>query len=175
MIKCKQSSVIRGLLFVGEWVDLLMFKHLIFFISNYNKNEYSLLLLRVVFGLIMFINHGIYKITAGATKWEKLGSALTDLIGFEFLSTFLGFMASFSESIGALLIVFGLFTRSASVLLFITMLVASIKHLIVNEFPELAILYSILCLVLILSGPGKYSLDYMCFSKYYEKNNVKIK
>ena len=117
----------------------------------------------------MFINHGIYKITAGATKWEKLGSALTDLIGFEFLSTFLGFMASFSESIGALLIVFGLFTRSASVLLFITMLVASIKHLIVNEFPELAILYSILCLVLILSGPGKYSLDYMWFSKYYEK------
>ena len=160
---------------MGEWVDLLMFKHLKFFISNYNKNEYSLLLLRVVFGLIMFINHGIYKITAGATKWEKLGSALTDLIGFQFLSSFFGFMASFSESIGALLIVFGLFTRSASVLLFTTMLVASIKHLIDNEFPELAILYCILCLVLILSGPGKYSLDYMYFSIYFVKNNVENK
>ena len=160
---------------MGGWVDLRMVKHLIFFISNYNKNEYSLLLLRVVFGLIMLINHGINKITADTTKWKRLGSALTDLIGFEFLSTFFGFMASFSESIGALLIVFGLFTRSASVLLFTTMLVASINHLIDNEFPELAILYCILCLVLILSGPGKYSLDYMCFSKYYVRNNVKMK
>ena len=123
----------------------------------------------------MLLNHGINKITAGTEKWNRLGSALTDLIGFEFLSTFFGFMASFSESIAALLIAFGLFTRSASVLLFTTMLVASIKHLIDNEFPELAVLYCILCLVLILSGPGKYSLDYMYFSKYFVRNNVENK
>ena len=123
----------------------------------------------------MLLNHGIKKITAGTEKWNRLGSALTDLIGFQFLSSFFGFMASFSESIGALLIVFGLFTRSASVLLFTTMLVASINHLIDNEFPELAILYCILCLVLILSGPGKYSLDYMYFSKYFVRNNVENK
>ena len=140
------------------------------FINNYNKNEYSLLLLRVVFGLIMFINHGLNKITSGTEKWNRLGNALTDLIGFEFFGTFFGFMASFSESIGALFIAFGLFTRFSSVLLFITMLVASIKHLIDNQFPELAILYGAFCLVLILAGPGKYSLDYLYFSKYADKD-----
>ncbi len=137
-----------------------------FKISNYNVNEFSFLLLRVVFGLIMLLNHGISKITADKIKWERLGGALTDLIGLEFLNTFFGFMASFSESIGALLIVFGLFTRSASLLLFITMLVASLHHLIDNQFPELAILYGVFCLALILSGPGKYSLDYFYYSKF---------
>jgi len=149
---------------------MILKKYLTIFINNYNKNEYGLLLLRVVFGLIMLTNHGMNKIISGTKKWERLGSALTDLIGFEFLGTFFGFMASFSESIGALFIVFGLFTRSASVLLFITMFVASIKHLLDNQFPELAILYGVFCLVLVLTGPGKYSLDYLYFPRHYDKD-----
>ena len=36
----------------------------------------------------MFLNHGINKISAGTAKWEKLGSSLTDLIGFESLKIF---------------------------------------------------------------------------------------
>tara|TARA_Y100000590_G_C15608854_1_gene973022 strand:- start:299 stop:748 length:450 start_codon:yes stop_codon:yes gene_type:complete len=145
-------------------------KQLIFFISTkYNNTEVSLLLLRIVFGLIMLINHGISKITSDKIRWEKLGSALTDLIGLDFLNTFFGFMASLSESIGALLIVFGLFTRYASLLLFITMLVASLHHIHDNQFPELAILYGVFFLALIFSGPGKYSLDHL----YYLKSKMR--
>ena len=98
----------------------------------------------------MVFNHGWGKITAGPEKWDRIGHALTDIIGFEFLSTFFGFMAAFSESVCALLIVFGLFTRPASILLMFTMFVASINHVIDGEIQELAIMYFAVTLVLIL-------------------------
>ena len=143
-----------------------MNKYILMMISNFNKSDYSLFVVRVVFGLLMFINHGIFKITAGTEKWKKLGSVVTDIIGFEFLNIFFGFMAAFSESICAIFIVLGLFNRPASILLFVTMVIASMKHFIDGSLPELAMLYCIFCLGLILSGPGRYSLDYMIFWKY---------
>ena len=112
----------------------------------------------------MVFNHGWGKITAGPEKWDRIGHALTDIIGFEFLSTFFGFMAAFSESVCALLIVFGLFTRPASILLMFTMFVAIMNHIMDSEMPELAIMYFAVTLVLILIGPGKFSLDYRYFS-----------
>ena len=129
----------------------------------------GLLILRITTGVLMFVNHGYGKIIAGKDRWAKLGNALTDLIGFQTLNVFFGFMASFAESIGAIFIAIGLFTRSASVLLFITMLVAIIKHFNDNEFAELAFIYWILCLVFILTGPGKLSLDSIFLSKMKNK------
>ena len=114
---------------------------------------------------MMVYNHGWSKITADPEKWNRLGHALTDIIGLEFLSTFFGFMAAFSESVCALLIIIGLFTHPASILLFFTMFVASMNHIMDSEMPELAIMYCLLSLVLILSGPGKFSLDQKFFSK----------
>ena len=136
--------------------------------TNSNYHSLGLLLLRIIGGLMMVYNHGWSKITADPEKWNRLGHALTDLIGLEFLSTFFGFMAAFSESVCALLIIIGLFTRPASILLFFTMFVAMMNHIIDNEMPELAIMYCLLSLVLIVSGPGNYSLDQKWFSK---KNN----
>ena len=133
--------------------------------TNSNYHSLGLLLLRIIGGLMMVYNHGWSKITADPEKWNRLGHALTDFIGLEFLSTFFGFMAAFSESVCALLIIFGLFTRPASILLFFTMFVAILNHIIDSEIPELAIMYCLLSLVLILSGPGKFSLDQMWFSK----------
>ena len=86
--------------------------------TNSNYNSLGLLLLRIIGGLMMVYNHGWRKITADPEKWNRLGHALTDFIGLEFLSTFFGFMAAFSESVCALLIIIGLFTRPASILLF---------------------------------------------------------
>ena len=107
----------------------------------------------------MFMNHGINKISAGTIKWERLGSALTDLIGFESLKVFFGFMASFAESIGAIFIAFGFLTRFSSSLLFFTMIVASLKHYLEGDFSELAFIYALICFTLIISGSGKYSVD----------------
>ena len=136
-----------------------------YFTTNSINHSYGLLLLRIIGGSMMLYNHGWGKITAGPEKWNRLGHALTDIIGFEFLSTFFGFMAAFSESVCALLIVIGLFTIPASILLFFTMFVAIMNHIIDNEMPELAIMYCLLSLVLIVSGPGNYSLDQKWFSK----------
>jgi putative oxidoreductase len=86
---------------------------------------------------------------------------LTQSIGLDVLSVPLGFMAAFSESIGALLIAFGLLTRPAAFLLGITMLVASTKKLSEAGIKgsELPLLYLILCIIILLMGSGKYSLD----------------
>ena len=142
-----------------------MKRYLLYLNTNISYHSYGLLLLRIIGGSMMVYNHGWGKITAGPEKWNRLGHALTDIIGFEFLSTFFGFMAAFSESVCALLIIIGLFTRPASILLFFTMFVAIMNHIMDSEMPELAIMYCLLSLVLILSGPGKLSLDQIWFSK----------
>ncbi len=127
--------------------------------------SYSLLILRVIASVMMFINHGWNKILAGQEKWNRLGTALTDFIGIDFMSVFFGFMAAFSESIGMVMVIFGIFTRPAAFLLLFTMFVASMNHLVDGKFPELAIMYLIVMLVLLISGPGKFSLDYKFFSQ----------
>ena len=123
------------------------------------SSDIGILILRVFPSFAMFLNHGINKISAGTAKWEKLGSSLTDLIGFESLKIFFGFMASYAESLGALLIMLGFFTRFSSFLLFFTMVVASLKHYFEGEFSELAFIYGCISFALIISGPGKYSVD----------------
>ena len=133
------------------------------------KHSYDIgiLILRVFPGIAMFLNHGMNKISAGTAKWERLGNALTDLIGFESLKIFFGFMASYAESLGALFIIVGLLTRFSSFLLFFTMIVASLKHYFEGEFSELAFVYGCICFALIISGPGKYSVDNILKKKIF--------
>jgi len=134
----------------------------------YPKNQYldySLLILRIFPSIMMFYNHGWGKIIAGKEKWNRLGSALTDFIGLEFMNVFFGFMAALSESAGMIFVLFGLFMRPATFLLLFTMFVASLNHLVDGKFSELASMYFIVMLVLFICGPGKLSLDYYFFSK----------
>ena len=134
----------------------------------YPKNQYvphSLLILRIFPSIMMIYNHGWNKIIAGHEKWDRLGSALTDFIGLEFMNVFFGFMAALSESVGMIFVLFGLFTRPATFLLLFTMFVASVNHFVDGKFSELAIMYFIIMLVLFICGPGKLSLDYYFFSK----------
>jgi len=133
--------------------------YILIIISLKHYSDIGILILRLFPGVVMFLNHGLNKISAGIAKWERLGGALTDLIGFESLKIFFGFMASYAESIGALFIMFGLLTRFSSFLLFFTMIVASLKHYFEGEFSELAFIYGCIYFALIISGPGKYSVD----------------
>jgi putative oxidoreductase len=109
--------------------------------------------------------HGWSKLLSDTSRWERLGNTLTKWIGLDALKIPLGFMAAFSESICALLIAIGLLTRPAAFLLGITMLVASSKKLSEAgvDGSELPILFLILSLVILLRGPGKYSLDNTLF------------
>lgn len=133
--------------------------YILIIISLKHYSDIGILILRIFPGVVMFLNHGLNKISAGIAKWERLGGALTNLIGFESLKIFFGFMASYAESIGALFIMLGLLTRFSSFLLFFTMMVASLKHYFEGEFSELAFIYGCIYFALIISGPGKYSVD----------------
>ena len=127
--------------------------------------ETSYLILRFTFGIMMCYYHGWSKLLSDTSRWERLGNTLTKWIGLDALKIHLGFMAAFSESICALFIAIGLLTRPAAFLLGITMLVASSKKLSEAgvDGSELPILFLILSLVILLRGPGKYSLDNTLF------------
>lgn len=136
-------------------------KILSFFTSSKAYQDLSALIARIFTGYLMLSLHGWGKITAGTDRWKGLGSGLSDLIGLDFLSIPLGFMASFAESIGAVLIIIGLTTRPAAFLLAFTMFVAVCKKLPGGiKGAELPALFLCLSLVIMLSGAGKYSFDY---------------
>ncbi len=134
--------------------------------SNLNYTDLGLLIIRVTFGGLMYLNHGHGKLLGGIDRWYGLGGALTNMIGLDFLRTFFGLMASLSESVFSLFIVAGLLTRISSSLLGFTMVIASLRHIFKGDFPEMAILYLVFCILMIVSGPGEYSLDKRYLGKF---------
>ncbi len=134
--------------------------------KNDEHRDWGLMWLRVGLGFLMIYNHGWQKLFGGSEKWENAGILGTKALGIEFLPTFFGFIAAFSESFAALFIALGLFLRSSSIMLFLTMLVATLFHFSSGQGnPEKAMLYGLVCLVLMWVGPGKFSLDYHLFHK----------
>ena len=130
----------------------------------YYKNL-AILVLRIGIGF-MFILHGWPKFIGGPEKWIKLGEYGMSALGLHFLPMFWGFMAAFTEFFGGIHLILGLFTRFYSLLLFITMFIATLTHIpkgIMDSAHsiELAIVF----LSLLLMGGGKYSLDDTIFNK----------
>ena len=124
--------------------------------SNQQATDISLLLLRLAFGGLMVINHGWGKLekllAAGPIKFgDPLG------VGAEVSLS----LAVFSEVVCSILLMVGLFTRWASVPALITMLVAA--FIVHGGDPirdkESALLFGTAYLVILLMGPGRYSLD----------------
>ncbi len=122
--------------------------------------DLGLLLLRATFGLYMALGHGWGKIVGGPEQWAGLGGTM-EIFGLGFAPTFWGFMAAIAEFVGALLVVLGLLTRPAALLLVINMSVAATAHMtgVIDGSPETALLYGFFFLSLLLVGPGKYSVD----------------
>ena len=126
----------------------------------------GLLFSRIITGGLMCYLHGWSKLMAGTGRWERLGSGLSDFLGLDFLSIPLGFMASFAESIAALLIIVGWYTRPSAFLLAFTMLVAVSKKIPAGlRDAELPLLFLCLSLLLLFSGAGKYSIDHLISKK----------
>src|ERR1700722_9803935 len=122
--------------------------------------EPGLLFLRVSLGAVFFFAHGWPILAAGVGKWRELGHEM-HYVHIHFAPVFWGFMAAFSESIGAALFVLGLFFRPACILLAITMAVAAVTGLKTGGMAAASHALE-LCIVffsLIFIGPGKYSVD----------------
>ncbi|MCJ8164461.1 DoxX family protein [Pontibacter sp. E15-1] len=144
------------------------------FRSDYSYRAFGLLLLRIGIGT-MFILHGWPKLAGGIELWENLGKSM-EVVGIDFAPAFWGFMAGFSEAAGGLLLALGLFWRPVCLLLFITMVVATLRHVTggdpFNAYSH-ALEAAILFFAFLFIGPGGYSLDRKLFpsDKYRSRFN----
>lgn len=121
-------------------------------------HDFGLLILRLGLGVIFAVAHGWPKLSSGPEGWEAVGVNA----GVTFVPLFWGFMAAFAESVGAVLVLLGLFTRYALVLLIITMVMATSFHLGRGDGlsgASHAIEMGIVFAALFLTGPGRYSFD----------------
>ena len=131
--------------------------------SPVNK-DVGLLLIRLGIGLSMLVFHGYDKITGGPDVWRGVGGGMANL-GIGFAPVFWGFMASFAEFAGSILLMLGALFRPAALMLAFTMFVAMLVHLNMpadspsagwsgaSHAIELLIVY----VGLFLIGPGRYA------------------
>lgn len=119
--------------------------------------NFSMLCLRVVFGLLMITKHGYDKMV----KFPTLQYQFYSFLGLDSRIS-LG-LSIFAEVLCSLFLVLGLFTRLATIPLIITMLVAVFgfnagKPLVDSEA---ALSYLAAYVVLLFCGPGRISIDGM--------------
>lgn len=139
-----------------------MFKKLLSNQPLANFNDLGLLLLRLIFGGFMIINHGLGKmdklLAGGDIKFANpIG------LGMELSLQ----LTVFAEIICAGLLILGAFTRFALIPLIFTMLVAIFVIHGADPFSdkEGALSYLIPYIILFVNGAGKYSVDGQLFRK----------
>jgi putative oxidoreductase len=119
--------------------------------------DFSMLLLRVVFGLLVLSKYGYTKMV----KFSELQHTFYSFMGMG--SRFSLILVIFAETICALFIVLGLFTRLAAIPLIIVMAVVIFGHDAGKPLQEseIALLYLTSFVILLFCGPGKFSIDGM--------------
>ena len=125
------------------------------------SKDIGLLLIRIVLGTTMIAFHGIPKIMGGVETLEKIGGSMKH-VGINFLPVVWGGAAAAVEIVAAALFILGLWTRPASALLSVTMLIATVYHL--GEGHGLArsshtIELLAVFVAFIFMGAGRYSVD----------------
>jgi putative oxidoreductase len=115
----------------------------------------GLLVLRLGMGGLLFFGHGLPKL---ARFGERLGS-FADPIGLGPQASFL--LVLFAEVACAWLVMLGLFTRLAAVPILLFTLVAAFVQHAADPWArrEVALLFGVPALALVLTGPGRWSLD----------------
>jgi len=122
--------------------------------------DIGILILRLGIG-IMFIRYGAPQLFSGPERWNQLGGAM-GYLGITFWPVAWGFLAASAEFFGGICLILGIFTRTMSAFLFLTMVVATSFHLGQGQGIQAAspaIENGIVFLSLIFIGPGKYSLE----------------
>jgi len=105
-------------------------------------------------------------------KWANFDKTVAwfSSLGIPFAS-FATFVTASVEIVAVVLLLLGLFTRLVSVPLMVVMVVAIVTvHLthgfsVVNNGFEIPLYYFIFLAILVTSGAGKFSLDYVMFGK----------
>lgn len=141
------------------------FRRLLNQLNKTNSPDFGLLLLRLWLGATMTY-HGavtLFGKTDGVSNMKNfIDGAITEVLGWPF-PEFMGYLAKGSEFAGGILVAIGLLTRPALVPLATTMAVTAFIYHRGHPFNsiEASAGYLVLCLVILLIGPGKYSLDHL--------------
>ena len=126
----------------------------------------GILIIRLTIGILLF--------AAGSGKvmgWFGGYGVEKTLQGFSQMgfSAFLAYLSMYTEFIGGLLLIFGLFTRFAAFAVTINMVVATIVSLprgfLGPTGAQTAFVFLMMALVILLSGPLTFSLDHIIFSR----------
>lgn len=121
--------------------------------------DFGLLLMRLGLGGMFIVVHGYPKMIGGPPLWEKIGGAVGS-VGIHGYPVYWGFMAAFSELVGGVLLVLGLFTRPALALMLCTMVVAvasQLGHGLGGASHPIEV--GVALLGLLFLGPGRHSFD----------------
>jgi putative oxidoreductase len=125
------------------------------------KTSVALLLLRVVAGISIVVNHGLMKLQ----NYSAMSDKFPDPIG-------VGSQLSLTLALGAeffcgILLILGFATRLIAIPLIITMLTAFLIIHSADPFSmkELPLLFMTMFTVVLIMGPGKYSVDSLIKSK----------
>jgi putative oxidoreductase len=123
--------------------------------------DWGIAVLRLGFGLILALNHGLGKMMALGKFVEGVAA------GGMPIPWVLGPAAALSEFLGGLLVAVGLFARPAALFVATTMLVAVLHVHAADPFAkkELALTYAIAALAVLVAGPGKLSIDGLWLAK----------
>ncbi|MCE3281532.1 MAG: DoxX family protein [Chitinophagaceae bacterium] len=118
--------------------------------------NFSMLVLRLAFGILMIAQHGMPKLM----DFEKKAADFYDPIGIGSQASLI--IVLFAEIFCSFFIVLGLFTRLAVIPLIILVTVAFFgRHGGAIAHGEMALLYLAAYIVLLFCGPGRASVDGM--------------
>lgn len=126
-----------------------------FFSTRNYGNDIALLLLRITFGGLLLINHGVgkmYKLHEDPVKFM-------DFMGLGPEASL--YLVVFAEVVCALLVALGLFTRLACIPVIINFFVVIFVAQAESPFGDIesALIYLLAFIILFITGPGKYSID----------------
>ena len=118
-----------------------------------------ILCLRLFFGAL-FMMHGLDKLT----HFNDLSTTYTSVLG---LGSYMTLMLSiFTELCCSIFLMTGLLVRITVIPMIVAMAVAFFDvHDAMMPEGELALIYLILFIILYLTGPGRYSIDYLIDTK----------
>ncbi len=126
---------------------------------NYNPTAFNVAMLglRVIFGLLMLLLHGLDKLQ----KFSTLQGNFYNFMGLGPKTSLV--MSIFAELFCSLFLILGLFTRFTVSVLIINMLVIILLHDSGKGWleSEVALMYLFAYLAILLCGPGKISVDGM--------------
>ena len=127
------------------------------FPQSFRGNGVSLLILglRLFFG-ILFFTHGLDKLA----NFNELSQTFPNIMGF---GSYMSLMiAIFSEFCCSMFLLFGLLVRIMTIPMIVVMSVAFFDvHDAMFPEGELAFIYLVLFTLLYVTGPGRYSIDYL--------------